>query len=84
MDPYHWLDLVGERTRLPIFYDLAFMETIPMMALASAILTQWFVKSAYEAAVTPLTYIVVSFLKRREGVEIFDHDTRFNPVLFGQ
>lgn len=36
---------------------------------------------AYEAAVTPLTYWVVNFLKRRERLDVYDYDTRFNPVL---
>jgi hypothetical protein len=26
-----------------------------------------------------LTYLVVGFLKRREGVEVFDTDTNFSP-----
>jgi DNA replication and repair protein RecF len=28
---------------------------------------------------TPVTYAVVGFLKRREGVEVFDTDTDFSP-----
>jgi uncharacterized PurR-regulated membrane protein YhhQ (DUF165 family) len=67
-----------------VFMTLAFVGTIPGAALFLAILTQWLVKSAYEAAVTPLTYIVVNFLKRKEGVDVFDYDTKFNPLLFGK
>ncbi len=74
--------LVGEGLDSFFFIILAFAGTIPAPALGSAILTQWVVKSVYEAAVTPLTYLAVNFLKRREGLEIFDRDTRFNPLLF--
>ena len=42
---------------------------------------QWLVKSAYEAVATPITYLVVGFLKRVEGVDTYDRDTRFNPLL---
>jgi queuosine precursor transporter len=28
---------------------------------------------------TPLTYKVVNFLKRSEGIDTFDRDTNFNP-----
>ncbi|MDA1132439.1 MAG: VUT family protein, partial [Proteobacteria bacterium] len=35
----------------------------------------------YEAAATPLTYAIVGSLKRAEGVDPFDRDTRFNPLL---
>jgi len=43
---------------------------------------QWLSKSVYEAIATPLTYGVVNFLKKREGLDFFDYDTRFNPLLF--
>jgi hypothetical protein len=76
--------LVGEGFDSLVFMTLAFAGTMPAGALLSAILTQWLVKSAYEAVVTPLTYIVVNFLKRKEGLDVFDYDTRFNPLLFGE
>jgi len=72
--------LVGEGLDSLVFMTLAFIGTIPMAGLASAIVTQWLVKSAYEAAVTPLTYGVVNFLKRQEGLDVYDYDTSFNPL----
>ena len=72
--------LVGEGLDSLVFMTLAFVGTIPMANLASAIVTQWLVKSAYEAAVTPLTYAVVNFLKRKEGLDVYDYDTHFNPL----
>jgi len=76
--------LVGQGLDSLVFVVLAFAGTIPVAGLASAILTQWLVKTAYEAAVTPLTYVVVAFLKRHEGVDVYDYDTRFNPLLVGE
>jgi hypothetical protein len=52
-----------------------------LAGLGLAIVTQWLAKSAYEAAVTPLTYAAVKFLKQREGIDVYDYDTRFNPLL---
>ncbi len=72
--------LVGEGLDSLVFISLAFYGTIPTSGLAAAILTQWLMKSAYEALVTPLTYLVVAFLKRKEGIDYFDYDTRFNPL----
>ena len=72
--------LVGQGLDSLVFVTLAFLGTIPLHVMASAILTQWLVKTAYEAAVTPATYAVVTFLKRQEGVDVYDHDTRFNPL----
>ena len=33
---------------------------------------------------TPLTYAVVGFLKRREGVDADDRDIRFNPLSLAE
>lgn len=75
--------LVGQGLDSLVFITLAFVGTIPPAALVSAILTQWVAKSMYEAAVTPLTYKVVNFLKRYEGLDVYDYDTQFNPLLIG-
>jgi uncharacterized integral membrane protein (TIGR00697 family) len=71
--------LVGQGLDSLVFITLAFGGTIPLSALASAISTQWLAKSIYEAAVTPVTYKVVNFLKRQEGVDVYDYDTQFSP-----
>jgi len=76
--------LVGEGLDSLVFMTLAFFGTIPMAALLLAIFTQWLVKSGYEAVATPLTYIVVNFLKRKEGIDVFDYDTKFNPLLLSE
>jgi len=73
--------LVGQGIDSLVFIVLAFAGTIPAGAMALAIITQWLVKSAYEAVATPVTYKVVGFLKRHEGLDVYDDDTRFNPLL---
>jgi uncharacterized integral membrane protein (TIGR00697 family) len=75
--------LVGQGLDSVVFITLAFAGLIPFSGLLSAIITQWLVKTAYEAAITPLTYRAVNFLKRSEGLDVYDYDTRFNPLLIG-
>jgi uncharacterized integral membrane protein (TIGR00697 family) len=36
-------------------------------------------KVVYETVATPLTYLVVGWLKRAEGVDAFDRGTNFSP-----
>jgi hypothetical protein len=74
--------LVGQGLDSLVFMTLAFVGTIPLAALTGAIVAQWLSKSAYEAIVTPLTYGAVNFLKKKEGLDTFDYDTRFSPLLF--
>ena len=71
--------LVGQGLDSCVFIIVAFGGTMPTVVLGEAILTQWLIKSAYEALATPLTYKVVGFLKREEGVDAYDADTPFNP-----
>lgn len=40
-------------------------------------------KVLYEAAMTPVTYMVVNALKRAEGVDVYDVETNFSPFASG-
>lgn len=75
---YLWLrtissTLLGQGVDSAIFLTGAFAGILPLSALGSTILSQWWFKSGYEALATPLTYLVVNALKRAEGVDVFDH-----------
>ena len=72
--------LVGQLADSAIFISLAFIGILPSASLVQVILTQWLFKSAYEALATPLTYVVVNFLKKAENEDYFDRDTNFNPL----
>ncbi|MDI3341695.1 MAG: queuosine precursor transporter [Sphaerobacter sp.] len=72
--------LIGQGADSVVFVTIAFVGTLPAGELLTVMVTAWLVKSAYEAAVTPLTYVVVNFLKRREGVDVYDHGTDFSPI----
>lgn len=72
--------VIGQGLDSMIFITIAFWGTIPLAGLTSAVVTQWLIKSAYEALATPLTYLVVNALKRVEGVDAFDRQVDFNPL----
>lgn len=71
--------LVGQGIDSATFITIAFWGSIPSENLALTILTQWLFKSIYEILATPLTYIVVNFLKHKESIDAFDYETNFNP-----
>ncbi len=76
--------LVGQGFDSLVFVLIAFTGAIPTSALVSVILTQWILKSGYEALATPFTYLVVGRLKRAEGVDVYDRDTNFSPLPTGR
>jgi len=71
--------LIGQGLDSLVFISLAFGGAIPFPGLLTAIVTQWLAKTVYEVLATPFTYLVVNFLKGREGIDIYDRDTRFSP-----
>jgi queuosine precursor transporter len=70
--------IVGEGLDSLIFVTIAFAGT--GAGLANPIVTTWLIKVGYETAATPLTYAIVDFLKRREGIDVFDTGTRLTPL----
>jgi uncharacterized integral membrane protein (TIGR00697 family) len=51
----------------------------PLGIVFRLIVSAYLFKVVYEVLATPVTYAVVNFLKRREGVNYFDRHTNFNP-----
>jgi queuosine precursor transporter len=72
--------VVGEGLDSLVFISLAFAGAIPTAAMFSAVITQWVMKTSYEILATPVTYMVVNFLKRQENIDVFDRNTNFNPI----
>ena len=58
---------------------IAFWGVLPAGQIVRMILSSYLFKVAYEALATPLTYLVVGWLKRAESVDAFDRGTDFNP-----
>ena len=71
--------MIGQALDSSIFCTIAFYGLMPNEVLVSLVVFQWLFKVCYETAATPLTYLVVNYLKRKEGVDVYDRDTRFNP-----
>ncbi len=74
--------MVGQLADSGVFIFLAFYGAIPFDSLGRLVIYQWLIKSAYEAAATPVTYLAVNYLKKVEGEDHYDRDTRFNPLMW--
>ena len=73
--------IFGEAVDSMLFYPLAFYGTgiIPDEALPKVMLVQFAAKVGVEVVFTPVTYALVGWLKRAEGVDHYDRDTQFTP-----
>ena len=70
---------VGQAVDTAVVMVGVFGGTLSWGLIANLIGSGYLAKVLYEVAATPLTYAVVNFLKRKEGVDVFDYGTRFNP-----
>ena len=71
--------VVGQGIDSIIFYPLAFGGIWSNEQVISVMITNWLLKVGWEVVLTPVTYGVVGWLKRKEGVDIFDEGTNFSP-----
>jgi uncharacterized integral membrane protein (TIGR00697 family) len=73
--------VVGQGVDSVIFYPLAFLGAAGWTndLVFKVLVTQWVLKVSWEVILTPVTYAVVGFLKRREGFDVYDVDTEFSP-----
>ena len=77
--------IVGEGIDSLIFYPIAFygMADWPADTILQVMLSQFVLKVSWEILLTPVTYAVVGWLKREEGVDVYDIGTNFTPFATG-
>ena len=71
--------VVGQGVDSLLFYPLAFLGLFETETVVKLMITQWVLKVTWEVLLTPVTYAVVGWLKRKEGVDVFDRGTNFTP-----
>jgi uncharacterized integral membrane protein (TIGR00697 family) len=71
--------IVGEAVDTLIFYPIAFYANWPNDLLITVMINNYLLKTGWEIVVTPVTYVVVGWLKRAENEDYYDRDTDFNP-----
>jgi conserved hypothetical integral membrane protein len=69
----------GQAVDSLIFYPVAFLGIWTTQSVLIVMVTNWAMKVAWEAILTPFTYAVVGWLKRREGVDVYDENVDFSP-----
>lgn len=71
--------VVGQGIDSLVFYPLAFLGVWPTDLVLTIMLSNFALKVGWEAALTPVTYRVVAWLKRAESEDYYDTETDFTP-----
>ncbi len=75
--------IIGQGIDTVVFTVIACaFGVFPWEIAMSIIVANYIFKVAIEAIFTPITYLVVGFLKRAEHEDYYDRDTNFNPLRF--
>jgi uncharacterized integral membrane protein (TIGR00697 family) len=69
--------ILGQGFDTAIFITVAFIGT--SSSVPTMILHHWTAKVAIEAIFTPVTYVIINWLKRKENIDTYDYNTRYNP-----
>jgi queuosine precursor transporter len=74
--------LVGEGIDTTIFCMIAFYKVLPGPLLTAVIVSNYVFKCLVEILFTPVTYIIVGFLKKKEHIDVYDRGISYNPFTF--
>ncbi len=74
--------VVGQAVDTVLVIVLTFGGIYPVRTLINIILTGYSLKVGYEVLATPVTYLVINWLKKAERTDAFDRHESFNPFSF--
>ncbi|HEY9087039.1 MAG TPA: queuosine precursor transporter [Anaerolineaceae bacterium] len=80
-----WMRTIGSTLVGQVIDTLSFigiaslLSVFPWSLFTTLVVSNYIFKVGIEALMTPVTYLVVNFLKRAEREDYYDRDTDFNP-----
>lgn len=84
-----WLRMIastaaGQGVDKLIFYPLAFAGVWTPDLILTVMATNYVLQVGWETLLVPVTYRVVGWMKRAEGVDVYDRETDFTPFSLKQ
>jgi hypothetical protein len=84
-----WLRMIastaaGQGVDKLIFYPLAFVGVWTPDLILTVMATNYVLQVGWETLLVPVTYRVVGWVKRAEGVDVYDRETDFTPFSLKQ
>ena len=71
--------LIGEGIDTLVFCTVAFYGVLPASVFKAVVISNYIFKCAVEIIFTPLTYVIVGALKRKEKTDVYDYGIKYNP-----
>jgi uncharacterized integral membrane protein (TIGR00697 family) len=72
--------VVGEFLDSILFVSIAFIGMYPLPVLVVMAFSNYLFKTMIEVFFTPVTYLVIGFVKKHEQIDTYDFGERYNPL----
>lgn len=69
--------LIGEGLDTLLFIPIVFIGTLDLKSILFLMIDTYILKVLLEVVLTPITYKVVKFIKRKENVDTFDNEVKY-------
>ena len=69
--------LVGEGLDTLLFIPIAFLGKLDLSKMLNLMLNVYILKVTLEIILTPITYLVIGFIKRKEDIDAFDENEKY-------
>jgi len=69
--------LIGEGLDTLLFIPIVFIGTLDLKSIFFLMIDTYILKVLLEVVLTPITYKVVKFIKRKENVDTFDNEVKY-------
>ncbi len=73
--------IVGIVFDTSIFISIAYFGDMPLDSMIFLIMRQFIFKTSFEIILSPITLMIIKYIKNEECIDIVDIDTNFNPFL---
>lgn len=73
--------VVGQFVDTMLFVFIAFWGVWEPALIYTVLISNYVFKTLYEVVATPLTYLVIGWLKRKEEEDHYDYDADYNPFV---
>lgn len=70
--------LIGEAIDTLLFIPIVFIGELDIKTIMILIINIYILKVAFEAILTPITYKVINFIKKKEEIDTFDNELKYN------
>lgn len=70
--------IIGEGLDTIIFIPIVFIGNLDLKTILFLIIDTYVIKVLFEVVLTPITYKVVEFIKKKENIDIFDNEQKYS------